>query len=181
MTKGELSPQALEKMLLACKAALAQGDRARARRIARRAIALAPESEAAWLYMAAAAEDLNAGLAYAARALEINPKSAAAHKAVEWCMKRIPRQERRVAAREAHLPSNLRYQIAPLEAPPVRRWFSPQAMFPALALVIGLGLWFGGQPADAKQPQVGPAQGQKASGTPTPHHTPPPIPNKTPP
>src|SRR4030065_1009763 len=121
MTKGELSPQALEKMLLACKAALAQGARARPRRIARRAIALAPESEAAWLYMAAAAEDLNAGLAYAARALEINPKSAAAHKAVEWGMERIPRPERRGAARQADRPSNLPCQIAHLAAPTASR------------------------------------------------------------
>src|SRR4030065_1240295 len=168
MTKGELSPQALEKMLLACKAALAQGDRGAALRIARRAIALAPESEAAWLYMAAAAEDLNAGRASAARAREINPKSAAAHKAVEWCMKRIPRQERRVAAREAHLPSNLRYQIAPLEALTVRRLFSPQALLPALALVIGLGLWFGGPPAEAQEPPVGAGPGEEARGTPHP-------------
>src|SRR3990172_7476463 len=167
MKQGGLSPQALAEMLQACKAALGQGDRARARRIARRAVALAPGSEAAWLYMAASAEDLEAGLAYAVRALEINPKSAAARKAVDWCMKRIPPRERRQAALEARLPANLSYQIAPLEALTVRRLFSPHAMLPALALVIGVGLWFGGQPADAKQPQVGPAQVEKASPTPT--------------
>ena len=162
------SPEGLTGLLQACKVALGQGDRAGARRIARRAVALAPDSEAAWLCMAASAEDAEAGLAYAVRALEINPQSGPARRAVEWCMKRIPHADRPAAAREAHLPANLRYQIAPLEALTVRRLFAPQALLPALALVIGVGLWIGGQPADAKQPQVGPAQVEKASPTPTP-------------
>jgi lipoprotein-anchoring transpeptidase ErfK/SrfK len=130
--------------------------------------------------MAASADEAQAGLAYAGRALEINPRSGPARKAVDWCMKRIPRADRRAAARQAHLPSDLSYQIAPLEALTVRRLFSPQAMLPALALVIGLGLWFGGQPADAKQPQVGPAQVEKASPTPTPTDTPTPTETPTP-
>ncbi|HEY4667130.1 MAG TPA: hypothetical protein VIH26_07490, partial [Anaerolineales bacterium] len=54
--------------------ALARGDKATARRQARLAAKLAPQSEEPWLYLAAASE-AKAALAYLARALEINPRS----------------------------------------------------------------------------------------------------------
>src|SRR3990172_4346656 len=69
--------------------ALERGDRAEARRSARLAAKFAPGHEAPWLYLAAAAEP-RAGLAYLAKALEINPKSKAARKAIRWMVRRLP-------------------------------------------------------------------------------------------
>lgn len=69
-------------------AALKRGDRATARRLAEQAAELVPESEAPWLLLAALSPP-EESLFYAQRALEINPTSPAAEKAVQWAIDRI--------------------------------------------------------------------------------------------
>jgi hypothetical protein len=54
--------------------------------------ALDPSSEAAWLTLAATSEPAPA-LAYAARALEINPASQPARRAIRWAVGRLPPRE----------------------------------------------------------------------------------------
>ena len=87
-------------VLEATRSALARGERAQARRLARQAISLAPDKEEPWLFLAAVSEP-RAGLAYVARALELNPRSRPARKAIRWIIRRLPPGGRRQAVREA--------------------------------------------------------------------------------
>jgi len=156
--------------------ALERGDRAEARRSARQAAKLAPGHEAPWLYLAAAAEP-RAGLAYLAKALEINPKSKAARKAIRWMVRRLPPAERRVAVAQAGLPERVRF--VPLEALMPRRLFSARTALMAGLLMLGFGFWLGRVPADAREPQFASAPIAKASLTPTPTNTPTSTPTPT--
>ncbi len=158
-------------VLEATRSAIARGERAQARRLARQAISLAPGKEEPWLFLAAVSEP-RAGLAYVARALELNPRSRPARKAIRWIIRRLPPGERRQAVREARLPDDLALKLIPWEALTLRRLFSGRVLISALFLVGGAGVWLGNQPADAHQPQVVSAPLAKATMTPTPTPTP---------
>jgi len=168
----------LRSTLASAQAALRKGRKAEARRQARLAVRLYPNSERAWLTLAAVSE-ARPGLAYAARALEINPRSQAARKAIRWLMHRLPPRERRAEARRLRLPEDLQLQLLSNEALARRRLISAKALVPPLALVAGLILWVGSLPADAQQGHLGPAPVDKASLTPTPTDTPTPTPTPT--
>src|SRR3972149_110229 len=79
------------------------------------------------------------------------------------------------ARRELRLPTSLAVRVVPLEALTSRRFFSPRAAVPALAIVAALGLRCGSPPADARQPQQESSPVAKASFTPPPPDTPPPT------
>ena len=64
--------------------AMRRGDREIARGLGERAALLAPEMEDAWLILAASDPDPQEALAYARKALEINPQSARARRGVDW-------------------------------------------------------------------------------------------------
>lgn len=87
-------------------AALKRGDKTTARRLAEQAAELIPESEAPWLLLAALSPP-EESLTYAQRALEINPNSPAAEKAVQWALERIqkPWLDEQVKPPEEKLPS----------------------------------------------------------------------------
>ncbi len=68
--------------------ALANGQRNEARRLAQVAAQFAPDQEEPWLLLAAIGTP-KASLAYIKRALEINPKSSAARKALSWAEERL--------------------------------------------------------------------------------------------
>ncbi|MEW6567120.1 MAG: L,D-transpeptidase [Chloroflexota bacterium] len=156
----------LREVIEAARLALQRGDRAAARRMARLAARLAPRAEAPWLLLAAAS-DQRPALAYLARALEINPRSQAARRAIHALARRIPPQDRARAFSSARLPEDLRLQIAPLEALAQPRLLPWRGVLPGLALVAAVGLWVGSQPAAARQPQSAPVQVGKATFTPT--------------
>ena len=168
----------LRILLEQARAAIGRGDKVAARRLARRAVRLDPHSEAAWLTLAAVSEPRPA-LAYAARALEVNPRSQPARRAIRWAVRQLPRRERPEALREVRLPTSLAVQVVPLDALTSRRFFSPRAAVPALAIVAAVGLWAGSPPADARQPQQESSPVAKASFTPTPTDTPTPTPTPT--
>jgi len=170
MTPSQASGTDFAEALEAARRSLERGDKSGARRMARHAAALNPRSEAPWLFLAAASEP-RAGLAYAARALEINPKSRPARKAIRWLVRRLPRTEQKAALQEARIPEDLALSILPIEALASRRWLSPAVLLPALILVGGMALWLGGQPVDARQPQMAPALADKATLTPSPTPT----------
>lgn len=170
-SQHQQAAQALE----AARFALGRGDLNAARRAARRAATLQPHSERAWLYLAAASEP-KAGLAYVARALEINPRSKPARKAIRWLVRRLPPKDRRAALREADLPP---IQPLPLEALSPRRLFSMRIALPAMAMAAGIGAWLGGQPADAREPHTDSNPVAKASLTATPTNTPTATPTPT--
>jgi lipoprotein-anchoring transpeptidase ErfK/SrfK len=161
----------LEAVLAAAQHALASGDRSEARRQARLAAKLFPNSEKAWLYLAAASKP-EAGLAYLARALEINPKSKAARKAIRWMVRRLPNRERGKVVKRIKLPNDLAVELLPMESLVWRSWLSPRVVLPAVLLVVGFGAWLGGQPASARQPQVAKSLVDKATLTPTNTSTP---------
>jgi len=64
--------------------ALRRGDKDTARDLGEKAALLAPDLEDAWLVLTAADANPEDALAYAQKALELNPASVRAHKAVEW-------------------------------------------------------------------------------------------------
>lgn len=178
MTDPSSRDATYRQVLEAAHQALRRGDRSAARRLARQAASLRPREELPWLYLAAASEP-RAGLAYAARALEIDPRSAPARKAIRWLVRRLPVAEQRQALREARIPEGADLRILPLEAFSVRRMLSPAVLISALVVFGGVIAWLGGTPADASQPQVAPPLADKASLTPTPTDTPTPTPTST--
>jgi lipoprotein-anchoring transpeptidase ErfK/SrfK len=168
----------LPRLLDQARAALGRGDKVAARRLARSAVRLDPHSETAWLTLAAVSEARPA-LAYAARALEVNPRSQPARRAIRWAVRQLPPRERPAALREARLPTSLAVQVVPLEALTSHRLFSPRVAVPALAIVVAVGVWAGSSPADAGQAQQESSPVAKASFTPTPTDTPTPTPTPT--
>ena len=68
--------------------ALQRGERHTARRLAERAVELDPDSEEAWLTLAAVASP-RASINYLEQALKINPQSPRAQKGMQWALERL--------------------------------------------------------------------------------------------
>ncbi len=169
------SPEEWHQALLEAKRALARGSRDQARRWAQKAADLQPDSEAPWLYLAAAAEPAE-GLVYAAKALERNPKSKSAARAVRWLLRRMPEERREQALERSGLPREYYLSTAPVEALAARRLLSPQTWLLGAGILASLlAVWLIYLPADALQPRMAPAVAVKASLTPTPTNTPTPT------
>jgi lipoprotein-anchoring transpeptidase ErfK/SrfK len=73
--------------------ALRLGDKTAARQLGEQAARLAPNMEDAWLVLAASDPDPQDALAYARKALQINPRSSRARRAVEWTSGRLKQVE----------------------------------------------------------------------------------------
>ncbi len=73
--------------------ALRRGDKATAQRLGEQAALLAPGMEDAWLILAASDPNPQDALAYAQKALEINPQSPRARQGVEWAKGRLKQAE----------------------------------------------------------------------------------------
>lgn len=71
------------------RAALKSGDKESARDLGEKAALLAPDLEDAWLVLTAADSNPEDALAYAQKALELNPASVRARKGVEWAMGKL--------------------------------------------------------------------------------------------
>lgn len=69
--------------------ALRRGDKVTARRLGDQAALLLPGMEDAWLVLAASDPNPRDALAYAKKALEINPQSTRARQGVEWASRRL--------------------------------------------------------------------------------------------
>ena len=172
-------PADVRQALMLSELALRRGNRAEAERLARVALRLAPNAEEPWLFLAAAS-DPKAGLAFAARALKINPGSAAARKAIRWLASRVPAGERTEAMAEAKLPPAMAPKVAALDTLTNRRVVSPILLVLAVLSLGASGLWLGSQPAGAEQTNLGTEPPPKASFTPTPTDTPTPTHTPTP-
>lgn len=72
-------------------AALKRGDKVTAQRLAQQAAGLAPDSEAPWLVLAALSGP-EESVDYASKALQVNPHSERAQKALRWAQSRLPAQ-----------------------------------------------------------------------------------------
>jgi hypothetical protein len=159
--------------------AIRQGQNAEALRLARQSAALEPRWEVPWLLMAAA-DTPERGLAHVAKALELNPESRPAKKAIRWLIQRLPPEARRRAQKELKLPKELKLHLASAEGLTQHRLLSPRLVLPVFGLVLAIGVWIGFEPADALQPQVVSAPLPKATLTPTPTSTPTDTPTPTP-
>src|SRR3972149_5784278 len=144
----------LRILLEQARAALGRGDKVAGPRPARGAGRLDPHSEAAWLTLAAVSEPRPA-LAYAARALEVNPRSQPARRAIRWAGRQLPRRERPPGPRGRRLPTPL----------PSRVFSPPRAAAPAWAIGPPVGLGAASPPADPRQPQQESSPVAKASFT----------------
>jgi lipoprotein-anchoring transpeptidase ErfK/SrfK len=180
---GSAGPQDARHALQAARQALVRGDHGEARRMARLAARLAPGWDAPWLLLAAVSAP-RAGLAYAVRALEVNPRSQAARQAIRWLVKRLPREARAETVRRLSLPDGLAIELlspASLAAP---GRLAPQLLIPALLVTGALVVWLTSQPAAATQTQDTLEPVAKATftatSTPTPTDTPTPTASPTP-
>jgi lipoprotein-anchoring transpeptidase ErfK/SrfK len=149
--KGDLmNNQFIEarELLLKARESLRRGDKTSARQLGERAARLAPQMEDVWLVLAASDPDPQDALAYAQKALRINPQSTRAQRAVEWATGRLKQVEALKALTpvsplprraEAAVPQEQRaYQTAvamPMLKVQGRNWLLP-------ALLVGGGILF---------------------------------------
>jgi peptide/nickel transport system permease protein len=85
-------PEFARKTLLNAQQAMQRGDRQAARGWAEQAVALDPDSEEPWLFLAAVASP-RASVNYLKRALKINPHSQRARKGMHWAVERLRREQ----------------------------------------------------------------------------------------
>lgn len=90
-----MDPKFLEarEHILKAREALHRGDKASAWKLGEQAALLAPNMEDAWLVLAASDPNPHEALAYAQKALEINPSSTRARKGVEWVLGQIKQSQ----------------------------------------------------------------------------------------
>lgn len=90
-----MNNQNIEARELIAKAreSLRRGDKVSAQQMGERAARLAPDIEDTWLVLTAAVPDPQDALAYAQKALQINPQSTRAQRAVEWATDRLKQVE----------------------------------------------------------------------------------------
>jgi lipoprotein-anchoring transpeptidase ErfK/SrfK len=84
--------EAFREILLNAQQALQRGERRAARRWAERAVELGPDSEEAWLTLAAVASP-RASVNYLEQALTINPQSQRAQKGMQWALERLRKDQ----------------------------------------------------------------------------------------
>ncbi len=104
----------IDQIIVEIKKALRQGDKRQARQWAEQAVKLAPHREEPWLYLAALSNP-RASVVYLLRALEINPQSVTARKAMHWAIQRLRESQSQPKIYE---PSPLSISISqPIPAP----------------------------------------------------------------
>jgi len=118
--------------------ALRRGDKDTARDLGEKAVLLVPDLEDAWLILVAADPNPEDALAYAQKALELNPASPRARKAVEWATAQLKHAR---LAPDRNVPP----ETSPPPDEPVRRLRSEA---PAVALAIPV---YGKSPAQAEE------------------------------
>jgi lipoprotein-anchoring transpeptidase ErfK/SrfK len=77
------------ELIVQAREALRRGDKVSARQLGERAALLMPGMEDVWLVLAASDPNSQDALAYARKALEINPQSTRARRAIEWASSRV--------------------------------------------------------------------------------------------
>jgi lipoprotein-anchoring transpeptidase ErfK/SrfK len=90
-----MDPKLIEarENVVKAREALRRGDKESARDLGEKAVLLIPDLEDAWLVLVAADSNPEDALAYANKALELNPQSTRAHKAVEWATAQLQKSQ----------------------------------------------------------------------------------------
>ena len=161
------APQEARRALEAARQALLRGDQGEARRMARMAARLFPTWDAPWLLLAAVSAP-RAGLAYAVRALYVNPRIAGGTRRRSAGWSSGCRGARAETVQRASLPDGLTLELLSPEALAAPRRLVPQVLIPALLVAGALVVWLTSQPAAATQTQDTLEPVAKATFTPRP-------------
>src|SRR5262245_23371138 len=87
--------------IVKAREALRRGDKHTARDLGEKAVLLTPNLEDAWLILVAADSNPDDALAYAKKALELNPQSPRAHKALDWAIVELQKASAGAGSRPA--------------------------------------------------------------------------------
>ena len=139
------------ELIIKARETLRRGDKATARQLGEQAALLAPDMEDAWLVLAASDPDPREALAYARKALELQPRSTRAQRAVEWAEGRarstqdLTEETSEVipasAVVAASLPekhANQTVAAAPQARLSGRRWILPALLVGAACVLLGV-------------------------------------------
>jgi Uncharacterized protein conserved in bacteria len=134
------------ELIVKAREALRRGDKPVARQLGEQAALLMPDLEDVWLVLAASDPDPQEALAYARKALEINPQSTRARRGVEWASGRLKQAE---ASQGRTQPRIVLNQVEVAAGLPKKHAYQTAVAMPALqpqgrnrilpALLIGAG------------------------------------------
>jgi lipoprotein-anchoring transpeptidase ErfK/SrfK len=111
--------------------ALRHNDHPSARQLGEQAAVLAPEMEDAWLVLAASDPDPQDALAYAQKALELNPESMRARRGVEWASSKLKQAE--AAKERIPISSNVEaHRSEAISSPPTNHTYQTAVAVPQL-------------------------------------------------
>lgn len=119
------------ELVIKAREALRHGDKAIARQLGEQAALLAPEMEDVWLVLAASDPDPREALAYARKALQINPQSARARRGVEWTLgrlKEVQAEPSQTASKSPTPPTIVPNQVAATSLPSKRSYQTAVAL-----------------------------------------------------
>ncbi len=175
-------PEAAYEALNEAKSALKRGELQRARRLALKAIRLAPEYEEPWLYLASVSSP-EASLSYLKRALKINPASVQAKKGMKWAIQRFRKSNPGQEPKRIKLPITIAKEALTAHKPAILSW---STIIVILIGVVLIWLWtpdfsfaLPNFQATAQTTLSAQENVQKATFTPTPTNTPTPTPTPT--
>ena len=134
------------ELIVKAREALRRGDKVSARQLGEQAALLMPDMEDVWLVLAASDPNPQDALAYARKALEINPQSMRARRGVEWASGRLKQAE---ASQDRTQPTIVPNQVEAAASLPKKHAYQTAVAMPALqsqgrnwllpALLIGAG------------------------------------------
>ncbi|MEJ2412424.1 MAG: L,D-transpeptidase family protein [Anaerolineales bacterium] len=175
-------PDSAYETLNRAKDALNKGELQRARRLALRAVRLAPEHEEPWLYLASVSSP-EASISYLKKALEINPTSTQAKKGMHWAIQRFRKTHPGQKPKKVRLPVSIAEKALVSTQPSLLSWSTAIVI---LIAVLLFWLWTPdfsfALPSFQSTPQITLAAGEnvrKVTFTPTPTNTPTPTPTPT--
>src|SRR5690349_9320665 len=136
------------ELVVKARESLRRGEKTSAQQMGEQAALLAPDMEDVWLVLTASDPDPQDALAYAKKALELNPQSTRAHRAVEWATDRL----KQVEALKELSPVSPLPRRAEVSATQEQRAYQTAIAMPALktqgrnwllpAILIGAGVLF---------------------------------------
>ena len=140
-------PESIRKILLNARQAMQQGDQQAALGWARQAVALDPDSEEPWLFLAALSSP-RASVNYLERALKINPQSQRARKGMHWAAVRLRKEQPVNSSRHETLPSPAQgvipgTRVLPPRSPAKSRWSLLALFLAAVCLILTWAFWPG--------------------------------------
>ncbi len=175
-------PEAAFEALNEAKSALKRGELQRARRLALKAVKLAPDYEEPWLYLASVSSP-EASISYLKRALEINPSSIQAKKGMHWAIQRFRKLNPGQKPKRVKLPIIIAKEALTAHKPAILSWSTIAVI---LIGVVLIWLWtpdfssaLPNFQATAQTTLSAQENVRKVTFTPTPTNTPTPTPTPT--